>query len=135
MKKYITNFLLCGLSGWCMECFWTGIHSIKEKDRFLLCRTSLWMFPIYGMASFLQPICTMLKNKNVLIRGGVYTVCIFLTEFFTGKFLKKYGACPWDYSKAKLNYKGLIRIDYAPSWFLAGLFYEKLLSRRQKATL
>lgn len=130
MKRKILDFLLCGLCGWCMECLWTGLHSIiTRKDRKLLCRTSIWMFPIYGMAAFLSPICNKLKNKNAFIRGGVYTFCIFITEYTAGLILKKYKACPWDYSKAKLNYKGVIRLDYAPAWFFVGLFYEKLLSR------
>lgn len=129
-KNYFSNFLLCGLCGWCMECFWTGLSSIlKHTDKTLSCHTSVWMFPIYGAAAFLKPICNKLKSKNALIRGGVYTLCIFGTEFYTGKVLKKYGACPWDYSKAKLNYKGIIRFDYAPAWFLVGLFYERLLGR------
>jgi len=131
MKKcFYNNFLLCGLSGWCMECFWTGLHSIfSHTDKALWCRTSVWMFPIYGMAACLTPICKKLKDKSALLRGGVYTFCIFIAELSSGKILKKFGACPWDYSKAKLNYKGLIRIDYAPAWFLAGLFFEKLLNR------
>jgi uncharacterized membrane protein len=130
MKKSITtNFLLCGFSGWCMECFWTGLHSIlKHTDRRLSCNTSIWMFPIYGMAAFISPISKLIKDKNTIIRGGVYTLCIFITEYGTGNILKKHQACPWDYSKAKLNYKGIIRLDYAPVWFLVGLFYEKILS-------
>lgn len=132
MKKkcFYNNFLLCGLCGWCMECFWTGLHSVLiHKDKALWCRTSVWMFPIYGMAACLTPICQKLKDKSALIRGGVYTLCIFIAELSSGELLKKFGACPWDYSKAKLNYKGLIRFDYAPAWFLVGLFYEKLLNR------
>lgn len=131
MKKNITsNFLLCGLSGWCMECFWTGMHSVlKHEDPCLSCNTSIWMFPIYGMAAFISPISKLMKEKNTLVRGGVYTFFIYLTEFSTGKLLKKHQACPWDYSQAKLNYKGIIRLDYAPVWFIVGLFYEKLLSR------
>jgi Protein of unknown function (DUF1113). len=87
------------------------------------------MFPIYGMAAFISPISKLMKEKNTLVRGGVYTFFIYLTEFSTGKLLKKHQACPWDYSQAKLNYKGIIRLDYAPVWFIVGLFYEKLLSR------
>lgn len=87
------------------------------------------MFPIYGMAAFLNPVCKKLKDKSALIRGGVYAFFIFIAEFSTGNLLKKFGACPWDYSNAKLNYKGLIRLDYAPAWFLVGLYYEKLLNR------
>lgn len=113
-----------------MECIWTGLHSaIKRKDLHLSCNTSIWMFPIYGMAVLISPISKLIKRQNALIRGGVYTFCIFATEFGTGKVLKKHGACPWDYSHAKLNYKGVIRFDYAPMWFLVGLFYEKLLAR------
>ena len=99
----------------------------KCKDKTLSCRTSVWMFPIYGMAACFTPICKKLENKNALIRGGVYLVLIYCAEFISGTILKKYNACPWDYSKAKLNYKGVIRLDYAPVWFLAGLFFEKLL--------
>lgn len=54
---------------------------------------------------------------------------IYTAEYISGIILKKYDACPWDYSKAKLNYKGVIRLDYAPVWFIAGLLFEKILSR------
>lgn len=130
MKRKLIDFLVCGLCGWCMECLWTGLHSvISRKDKKLLCKTSVWMFPIYGMAACLTPICKKLKNKNAFIRGGVYTLFIFITEFLTGYILTKFKACPWDYSKAKLNFKGVIRLDYAPAWFLVGLFFEMLLSK------
>lgn len=128
-KTFINDFIFCGLSGWCMECFWTGLHAIfKKTDRTLSCKTSIWMFPIYGMAAFIMPISKILKNNCAFVRGGIYTIIIFATEWMTGKLLKKYKACPWDYSKSKLNYQGLIRLDYAPVWFIVGLFYEKLLS-------
>ncbi len=130
-KHFLQNFIICGLYGWCMECLWTGIASMrKHTDKKLSCHTSVWMFPIYGMAACLSPICKILKNRNALLRGGVYTLIIFSAEYTSGVFLKKYGACPWDYSKAKLNYKGVVRLDYAPAWFLAGLFFEKVLSQK-----
>lgn len=130
-KHFLQNFIICGLYGWCMECLWTGIASMrKHTDKKLSCHTSVWMFPIYGMAACLSPICKILKNRNALLRGGVYTLLIFSAEYTSGVFLKKYGACPWDYSKAKLNYKGVVRFDYAPAWFLAGLFFEKVLSQK-----
>lgn len=131
-KNLFTNFITCGLLGWCMECGFTGLHSLRShKDPELTCHTSIWMFPIYGAAAFLTPICKLLKNTNTLIRGGIYTVCIFITEFCTGELLKKYKACPWDYSKAKFNLKGVIRFDYAPLWFIMGLFFEKILLRKK----
>jgi uncharacterized membrane protein len=88
------------------------------------------MFPIYGMAACLSPICNKLKNRNALLRGGVYTIIIYAAEYTSGVLLKKHGACPWDYSKAKLNYKGVIRLDYAPVWCIAGFFFEKILKTK-----
>lgn len=131
MKKcFLTNFVLCGFIGWCMECFWTGLDALrKHKDKTLTCHTSVWMFPIYGMAACLDPLCKKLKNHSALFRGGTYALFIYIAEYISGIILKKHGACPWDYSKAKLNYKGVIRLDYAPAWFFAGLLFEKVLKR------
>lgn len=132
-KNLITNFFICGSIGWCLECFWTGLDSIlHHKDRKLHCTTSIWMFPIYGLAALIKPISKLLGKTNTIIRGGVYTIGIFLTEFSLGSLLKKYKACPWDYSKSKYNYHGIIRFDYAPVWFLVGLFYEKVLNTPNK---
>lgn len=130
-KNLIINFLICGFIGWCVECFWTGLSAIVEHtDRKLICNTSVWMFPIYGMAAFIAPISKVLKDKNALIRGGVYSLLIYVIEFGTGVLLKKFRACPWDYSKAKLNISGVIRLDYAPLWFLLGLLFERLLTKK-----
>lgn len=126
MKK---SFILCGLTGWCMEVLWTGTHAIMSRDPKLTCKTSVWMFPIYGMAALLSPICQRLKGKNIFLRGGIYTLCIFATEYTTGSVLKKYDVCPWDYSSHPANINGIIDLSYAPLWFGAGLFFEKLLER------
>ena len=87
MKK---NFILCGLAGWCMEVLWTGLGSIVSRDPKLTCRTSVWMFPIYGLAAFLGPIGRRLKDRNLLCRGGLYTLLIFVTEYTSGAILKKF---------------------------------------------
>ena len=125
MKK---NFILCGLAGWCMEVLWTGLGSIVSRDPKLTCRTSVWMFPIYGMAAFLSPISKRMTGKKTIFRGGMYTLLIFATEYATGAVLKKFHRCPWDYSKQPANIHGLINLFYTPLWFGAGLFFEKLLS-------
>ena len=128
LKKRTTDFMKCGLLGWGIECFWTGCGSLCEKkDKQMHCVTSLWMFPIYGMASMIAPLSHLMEGKNFILRGSVYTACIFLTEYGTGTLLKKKGCCPWDYSGAKANYKGVVRFDYAPLWFMVGLLYEKIL--------
>lgn len=128
--RFIKNFFLCGMTGWCLECFWTGLSSFFHgKDKMLRCQTSLWMFPIYGMAALFSPISRLLKDTPALFRGMVYTILIYTGEFLSGSLLKKHKSCPWDYSKAKLNYKGLIRLDYAPAWFISGLLFEKLVQK------
>lgn len=55
----------CGMMGWGLECFWTGFGSLCEKkDKQMHCITSLWMFPIYGMASMMAPLCHLLEGKK-----------------------------------------------------------------------
>ena len=66
-----------------------------------------------------------LQKGMLFLRGGVYAFLIYTIEYTTGVILKKYRACPWDYSKSKFNIKGVIRFDYAPAWFLTGLIFEK----------
>ena len=101
--------------------FWTGLGSLFKHDKKLMGQSSLHMFPIYGSAIIIPPIHRLIRKANVFIRGTIYALCIFLTEFISGSFLKKRNACPWDYSDAALNYKGIIRLDYAPVWFIVGL--------------
>lgn len=137
MRKmhYFKNFIKCGLCGWGFECFWTGLHSIIDgESKDLPCKTSIWMFPIYGMAAFIEPLYHVIKKRHIAIRGIIYTLCIFLAEFGTGYYLKKKNRCPWDYSEAKTNYKGIVRLDYAPLWFIVGLIYEKILLNDNKKT-
>lgn len=131
-KRFGLDFFRCGFIGWCMECFWTGLGSFKErsKDKRLLCHTSVWMFPIYGLAAFIPSVYKTIKTKPAYFRGTVYAFGIFFFEFVTGSVLKKHNACPWDYSSAKLNYKGLIRLDYGPCWAAAGLLFERILCKK-----
>ncbi len=131
IRRFGTDFVRCGLLGWCLECFWTGLGSLKQHstDKRLLCRTSVWMFPIYGLAAFIPGIYKKIKSKSSLYRGLVYASAIFGCEYTSGILLKRHNACPWDYSKAKLNYKGVIRLDYAPCWVAAGLLFERMLCK------
>lgn len=123
------KFILCGILGWCMEIIFTGFRSSEGDPRTLTGHTSIWMFPIYGMACFIDPLSQRLAKRNTLLRGLIYTMGIFCSEFLSGTFLKKHHLCPWDYSKAPYNIKGLIRLDYAPYWFCAGLFFEGVLKK------
>lgn len=126
----IKNFFTCGLVGWCLEILFTAAHGLKNKDFKLKGNTSLWMFPIYGLAAFLKPVCKIIRRWPLALRGLFYTACIFATEFVTGSALRKRKLCPWDYAGSPYNIDGVIRIDYAPYWFGTGLLYEYILTRR-----
>ena len=115
--------------GWAMEILWTGLHAFRIRNLKLTGNSSLWMFPIYGSAAFLAPVMQKMRNAPLFKRGLVYMACIFLGEYVSGTLLKRRNMCPWDYSKARWNIDGIIRLDYAPVWFFTGLLYEKLFRR------
>lgn len=128
MKK---NFIICGLTGWCLEILFTAFDSFRKRELTLIGKTSLWMFPIYGMAAIIKPLYLRIKNLPTLIRASIYSILIFIGEYISGSILKKYNVCPWDYSNARANIKGVIRLDYAPYWMLTGLLYEKIVCRKK----
>lgn len=110
-----------------MEIIWTGLGSLLNGSIILEGGTYIWMFPIYGLAIFLEPIHDKIRDWPVIFRGGVYAVLIFLIEYLTGWTLQRLiGVCPWDYSGTPYSINGFIRLDYAPVWFGAGLIFEKL---------
>lgn len=95
--------------------------------------TSVFMFVIYGMAVFLKPVCALVKNMPVWLRGLVYTVCIFSAEYTTGMLLSRKERCPWNYTHSRYHVNGLIRLDYAPLWFFTGLLFERMLTGKPDA--
>lgn len=125
------RFLIYGTAGWCFEILFTGIkHLIRSgfRDWTLTGKSYIWMLPIYGLAAFLfEPLHDALRPLPWPFRGMIYAAGLFVVEFVTGWLLKMLiGKCPWDYSSAKYNFKGLIRWDYAPIWFGYCLFLERL---------
>ncbi len=120
----LIRFLFYGVIGWCMEIVWTGFNSLLRKDFRLISTTSVWMFFIYGMAIFLEPISKGLTAFPIYLRGGVYVILIFAVEYLTGTLLGRLNMCPWDYSGSRFNINGVVRLDYAPVWFVCGLTFE-----------
>ncbi len=130
-KKLLTffhNFIKCGLTGWCMEILFTALGSFRRRDMTLKGTTSLWMFPIYGCAAVLSPVSRLLRKSSFWIRGLTYRGLIFSPESLPGRLLEKQRLCPWDYSRSRWNIRHLIRLDFAPCWFGAGLLFEQLLA-------
>lgn len=123
------DFLICGSVGLFTEICFTALDSLKRRDLRLKGTTSLWMFPIYGIGALILPLSRFLQQKKtpVLARGILYTCCIFTVEYLSGKKLRNRQCCPWDYNRSHFHVNGLIRVDYAPWWFLFGLMMEHLL--------
>lgn len=127
MDQFMQKFIKCGITGWCLEILFTSLGAFRRREMTLKGTTSIWMFPIYGCAALLTPLCRLLKNRNLFFRGLTYMNCIFAVEYLSGTFLKKRNLCPWDYKKSRWNIHRVIRLDYAPFWFLTGLLFEKLI--------
>lgn len=122
------RFLIYGLVGWITEVAFTGAGSLMSGSLRLTGYTYLWMFPIYGMAVFLEPLHDRMRNSPWPVRGLVYTAAIFMVEYISGWLLQLIlGFCPWDYTgSTAYTIDGFIRLDYMPFWFVAGLLFEKL---------
>lgn len=125
------NFLRCGLTGWCLEILFTALASLRRRSLRLKGTTSLWMFPIYGSIALLEPFFRLMKNRPILLRGLTYMSLFFSAEFWSGRFLRNKQICPWDYGRSRYHIGRVIRLDYAPCWFGAGLLFEHLLCRTQ----
>ena len=103
-----------------MEVLWTGLGSIVSRDPKLTCRTSVWMFPIYGMAAFLSPHQQTDDWQKQFIGGGMYTLLIFATEYATGAVLKKFSPLPLGLQPTACKYP----------WINQPVLYTALVWRR-----
>ena len=121
------NFIICGLTGWCIEIAFTSANAVRKKDKKMMGQTSAWMFPIYGLASGIRVIAPKISHWSTFRRGLFYGGAIMGTEYLTGSLLKRFDACPWSYEGCKYAVKDIVRLDYLPFWMAAGLFYEKIL--------
>lgn len=128
MKTLLKNFLKCGLLGWSLEIIFTALDSLRKREMRLFGQTSLWMFPIYGSACLLMPVFQVLKKFPFYLRGAVYALCIFTGEYLSGRFLSRLKLCPWNYGRSRWHIQKIVRLDYFPNWFLAGLLFERLLT-------
>ena len=100
------------------------------------------MIKAYGMGALLGPIGkitdrwvrdgsrgpgTELNSTDRAMRHGIlYMVLIFVAEYVCGFWLRRRGICPWDYTGRHSSINGLIRLDFAPLWFMTGLLFEKI---------
>lgn len=142
IQNFPLNFLKCGITGWCLEVIFTSVESIMASDWRLMGRTSLLMFPIYGMGALLSPLSDLVDRwlggeamrpaDRCMRHGMLYMVLIFTAEYLSGAWLKSLGICPWDYQGNRSSINGLIRLDFAPLWFGMGLLFEQITKKRSR---
>lgn len=121
------TFFRCGILGWCLEILFTSLQSFRRREKTGMGNTSVFMFFVYGMAAFLRPVHALIRTLPVFYRGAVYALCIFSAEFAAGSILSRKELCPWNYERSRYHIRKLIRLDYAPLWFMTGLIYERLI--------
>ncbi len=109
-----------------LEVLFTGAGAALRRDTSATAKTYLWMHPIYGgTALVMEEVSARLKPLPRPLRALAYTAIIYAAEYGTGWFLKRLlGRCPWDYSPHRWSVHGLIRLDYAPAWYLTALLFE-----------
>lgn len=122
----LKRFLIYGLIGWCLEIIWTGLSSLIQGDLRLMGFTNLWMFFIYGLAVFLEPLHDKIAEWRWPVRGFFWLMLIWGIEYLSGLILVNIlGVYPWKYTDP-LAIDGLITVSFAPVWFVGGLLFEKL---------
>lgn len=131
IHNLIKDFVKCGTIGWCMEITFTALGALRRRELPLVGQTSLWMFPIYGCAAFFKPVFSLLRHCHMIVRGTVYALSIFGAEYASGRLLATHELCPWNYNRHHWHISGLIRIDYFPFWFFAGLLFEQILTNHE----
>ncbi len=126
ISNMLTRYIIYGFLGWNVEIIWTGLNSLASGSKDLIGHTSIWMFFIYGTAVFvLEPIHYKIAEFNWLFRGIIWMFLIFAIEMISGLALKLIGVEAWHYY-GPTSILGIIRIDYAPLWFILGLVFEKI---------
>lgn len=134
MRNRIITFCLFGCIGISAEIFftsfYTNISSVLEGGSWgwkLEGNSYVWMFFIYGLASFLVPfVMDKMIKLPLLVRLLVYSFGIYVVEFASGFLLDQLtGSCPWEY-KTGWEIMGYIRLDYLPFWMGFSFLLEKL---------
>lgn len=100
----------------------------KDPNRHLMGYSSIWYMPLYCLTPlFLRATSSWLFALPLLVRGLVYTLAVFACEYVGMWILRKMlGSSPSEasYRRTPWNVHALIRLDFAPAWFSAGLLME-----------
>lgn len=128
---FIVLYLIFGIFGLGLETIFTAaVDYFRFKDRSLKGHSSLWYLPLYGCSPII--LCFLYPRISIFpwhLRGGIYMILFFAAEYLAMWLLRKLlGESPSEksYFRSRWHIRGLIRLDYAPAWFLMGLLLETL---------
>lgn len=121
--------LLFAVVGLGLETVFTAALDWKQDPkRHLMGYSSIWYMPLYAVAPlFFRWAGPALFGLPLVVRGALYMALIYLCEYAGMLALRRLlGSSPSEasYYKSRWNVQGLIRLDFAPSWFAAGLAFE-----------
>jgi uncharacterized membrane protein len=125
MFFYLIIFLISSIFGWVLEVFYRSY-----KRNFELVNPGFLKgpyLPIYGFAGIILFLLSeILLDKNIFLNILVYFFILTLLEFITGIIFEKYFKLKlWDYKNKKLNYKGIICLEFSVYWTILALFFAK----------
>lgn len=127
----LPRLYIYAIHGYVCEILFTAIYDFIASNRDWRLRgvSSVWALFIYGVAMLgVEYMYLSLRLQcGFIVRSLLYTFWVYLCEFSSGWILKCFGACPWDYSHFKYNYKGLVTLEYAPFWFIGCILLEKMV--------
>lgn len=112
-----------------MEVVFTAtLDFLQNRKPHLVGYSSIWYLPLYALApvilNYAQPF---LFTLALPVRGLLYMICFFAVEYPSMGLLRlMLGTSPSEesYYKSRWNIHGLIRLDFAPAYFLLGLILE-----------
>ena len=119
--------------GVCAEVVFTAIWEFVVGGSWTLKGySSLWSILTYGLGTFLvaEYLCGYMVSRQIplMVRCAAYVPMTYACEFTFGAVLSYFDACPWDYTPFDYDFMGLVTLEYAPLWFLAGLYMECIMS-------
>lgn len=126
MFKYLFIFALFSVIGWILELIYRSYKSKKIINPGFM---NGCVVPLYGCGAVIMTFVCKLTNNLVLL---FFVAMLLLTtlEFVTGILLEKlFHIKLWDYTRYKLNYKGLICVRFAIIWGVFALLYKAFAYR------
>jgi uncharacterized membrane protein len=126
---WLARFYFYGMHGFMDELIFTSIFDFLQTGNWQLKgHSSIYSFFIYGSCTFFVEYLFVEMyyrlHLKLPLRLVVYVLCIYFWELTSGLILRRFSACPWDYSHYHFNFMGLITLEYAPFWTFLSIYQD-----------